>query len=910
MKKIFSSSLFYPLILILLCLFIAFKNYTPGTFLTGWDTLHPEFNFPLNFQRLIFGVWRSDQGLGDLSGHSAMADLPRVALLWLFHYIFPLNFLRYSYIFLCLIIGPLGFYYLIKHLFKKSHLSSLISFLSSLFYLFNLGTLQQFYVPFEMFPTQWAFLPLLILFSLKYLHSQKSTYLLIYSLLTLLATPQAYAAQLWYAFFGVYTLFLLLYTHKNKIKLKVPLTLLLLTLSLNSFWLLPNIYYALTSTQNPLTNKSNRLNSQEYLLHNRATGTLADTSLIKGFYFNWNEYNFQRKNSQDLTTTWNQHLKNIDVQLIGNLLFLISFSGLIAAFIKKDKVLISLSPFFIIPFFLLANSTPIIRIPFDLLLKVTIFQELFRFIFTKVSILFTFAVCLYFANTINLLLTTFPRPRFIKSFSIILIFSLLVYCNPYFRGQFISPIVRVNIPSSYFKLYQYLQKEESGRILSLPLNETDGWQYYSWNYQGSGFLWFGFPQSILDRDSDRWEIKNEEAYREFFYPLYSKNSSQFFNSLLKYNVQYLLWDQAVIPSSPKNRDQITFKYETQKILDSLVLQNKLFPPKQFDSVFLYQINSDPSLLKLQQINNFIGPQYSKNYWDSQYSGNDYLTTNTSKDTIFPLRNILTQTENINQNIFDLGSTLSTINLDYRNLNSINPHNSNLKSVDQSLQISALNSIQGVEINFSNLAHNQAHVLAFETKYFSGLPLRFCLKNSYTTLCTLKDQVNKNKDFSTDYYLIPPMDDFIGYTLSINAISLASVPSVSQIKSLSISSISSNPFEPSSSIQNKKYPQNYKVIFPNNSLIKISNFQSSDPDQYINLYQSYSSAWLAFYFDNNQIKLLPHYLLNNWANAWFVSPELSEGGDTTIYILFWPQILEFIGFILIPLTIFWFTRPKR
>ena len=96
----------YPILLTLLCLVICYLNYKPNTFLTGWDTLHPELNFPLNFSRLINGVWRYEQGLGAIAGHSHMADLPRVFFLWLFHFIFPINFLRYAYIFLCFILAP------------------------------------------------------------------------------------------------------------------------------------------------------------------------------------------------------------------------------------------------------------------------------------------------------------------------------------------------------------------------------------------------------------------------------------------------------------------------------------------------------------------------------------------------------------------------------------------------------------------------------------------------------------------------------------------------------------------------------------------------------------------------------------------------------------------------------------
>src|SRR3990170_4136061 len=97
----FIKRFIFPFLLVVLTVFISFLNYTPGTFLTGWDTLHPEFNFAQNFSNIFFGVFRTDQGLGAVAAHAHMAELPRLVLLWLFSFIFPLSFLRYSIIFLC-----------------------------------------------------------------------------------------------------------------------------------------------------------------------------------------------------------------------------------------------------------------------------------------------------------------------------------------------------------------------------------------------------------------------------------------------------------------------------------------------------------------------------------------------------------------------------------------------------------------------------------------------------------------------------------------------------------------------------------------------------------------------------------------------------------------------------------------
>ena len=82
MKKNRYSVIFLT-ILISIGVILSVANYSPGTWLSGWDTLHPEFDFPLAIKREISGVWRSEQGLGALSGHSDIAELPRILLLWL-----------------------------------------------------------------------------------------------------------------------------------------------------------------------------------------------------------------------------------------------------------------------------------------------------------------------------------------------------------------------------------------------------------------------------------------------------------------------------------------------------------------------------------------------------------------------------------------------------------------------------------------------------------------------------------------------------------------------------------------------------------------------------------------------------------------------------------------------------------
>ncbi|MFC1625719.1 hypothetical protein ACFL1Q_01625, partial [Patescibacteria group bacterium] len=184
----------FPAFLVLIGIFLSFKNYQPGTVLLGWDSLHPEFDFFLSFKRAFFGVWRQEQGLGVLTAHSHMADLPRVFFLWLSSFIIPASFLRYFYVFLCLILGPLGIYFLLRYIFGKRGIwVNLSSFLGGVFYLLNLVTLQHFLVPFEMFCVQYAFLPWIFLFVIKYLKGKGKKSLILFCLVTILSSPMAYA---------------------------------------------------------------------------------------------------------------------------------------------------------------------------------------------------------------------------------------------------------------------------------------------------------------------------------------------------------------------------------------------------------------------------------------------------------------------------------------------------------------------------------------------------------------------------------------------------------------------------------------------------------------------------------------------------------------------------------------------
>ncbi len=647
--------------------FIAYQTYEKGTFLSGWDTLHPEFDFDLNFRRIFFGVWRQEQGLGAVAAHTHMADLPRVVILWLFHFIAPLNLLRYIYIFICLILGPLGMYFFIQYLlflskFKNKYINA-VAFISCLYYLLNFSTIQQFYVPFEMFPTQYAFLPWALLFSVKfYINKNDKSSLILFGIVTLLGTPQAYAAHLWYPFFGVYCLTLGILVLKDRLSLesiKKSLILIFLTITINSFWLLPNIYYIVTQSNTPITSKQNRLSSQEFQLKNRENGYLSDVSLIKGFYFNWNAYDYTLQKTTTLMPEWATYINQPYVKFIGYFLFSCSVFGFFLSLLRRNAFFVSLSPFILFPFVLLMNHTPPFEYVFNALNSFPLFEEALRFVFTKMSGLLIFGYCVYFAFFVASLCEFFhyKKSRLLPYLFLGVIFvSLIVYVQPVFKGRIISSKMKIAIPQEYFDLWSYMKNQKDGVILPLPLFTFSGWQYYNFGYQGAGFIWFGLKQAIMDRDFDRWNIHNEQAYNEFHNAVYSQSADQFDAVLKKYNIQYILWDHNVISPEQKNQNQLLFLNESDSLINRLILNNKLRLQKSFSSsLFLYQVNRLTEETEIKQIPMNVLPTYQKNYRDFAYLKNgDYISSELTNNGDFPtyyypFRDILNENESMNLN---------------------------------------------------------------------------------------------------------------------------------------------------------------------------------------------------------------------------------------------------------------------
>jgi len=199
------------IIIFLVWLILMLCNWNPIAWLTGWDNLMPELNPWLNIKRSLNVVWQDYQGLGLLGGMGHGADLVRQIGVALVSIVLPVNWIRFSFHALMLLIGALGAYKLvvgkkqdekkiiwIRELlerFKKPRQDvdlKIAGLVAGLLYMLNLGTLQNFYTPFEPFSTFFGFLPWLLYFLFKYLESGERKDLLKFGFVSLLATPMGY----------------------------------------------------------------------------------------------------------------------------------------------------------------------------------------------------------------------------------------------------------------------------------------------------------------------------------------------------------------------------------------------------------------------------------------------------------------------------------------------------------------------------------------------------------------------------------------------------------------------------------------------------------------------------------------------------------------------------------------------
>ncbi|MEK7592110.1 MAG: hypothetical protein AAB508_01815, partial [Patescibacteria group bacterium] len=277
------------------------------------------------------------------------------------------------------------------------------------------------------------------------------------------------------------------------------------------------------------------------------------------------------------------------------------------------------------------------------------------------------------------------------------------------------------------------------------------------------------------------------------------------------------------------------------------------------------------------------------------------------------------------------------------------------------------------LTFSNPLLRFGSAIFFTHKNMSGRPIKFCYKIDPPGYCLLEDILPENKSWSTASYIAPEistttsfryyieLDNYaVGKENRINDLASIDVYPIpySWLQSLKFTSNNSTHLSlTTNTSQNQLDSSNISVYHPNPSSYTITlpaNSNNSNDTKILSLNQAYDERWKAYDISEKcktrnfkclAAELLPflfgteiknHFLINNWANGWILpeagmankqidkytnnqmkdvtrknpaKQDLAPQDEVTIILFFLPQLLEWMGFLLLPIPFLFLLRSR-
>jgi len=637
-----------PCLLFLLALVLMFANFSSGTFLSGWDNLHPEFNPLMNLQRAWQSAWQEYQGLGLLAGMAHSADLFRQLIFLPLTLLLPAELFRYVWHFLMILVGVISSFYLFKFLLKKQSSQNVLAFLGASFYLLNFGTVQNFYVSFEPFAAFYAFLPLLLLFLLKILYEKNSKKnLVIFFILSVLSSSMFYVQTIFVVYFALVFLLLLFYFLQKRASWKKVLFLFSMVLVINSFWLLNVMHFTINGSGLLADSKGKAMSNDVLSFKNQAFGDISHLARLQGFWLGETDFD-QFGNTVYLFDAWKTHFSNPLVNYLAFGFFALVLLGVWQLFKRKIDHRFFIFGAFLLSLWMMALNA----FPFSVLTKfiekiIPLFDEMFRINFTKWIVPYSLFYSLLLTFGLGFVFSLLKKKIFKIIFALIFFVALIFYSLPSFQGNFFYKRLRVQIPEAYFKAFAYFKNEvlESSRIANLPQHSFYGWQWNDWGYRGSGFLWYGIKQPILDRAFDVWSEADERYYWQLQTALNQKDVKMLENVFSQYDVDYLLLDTSIV-----NRNTVK-PFDYQALKELLASSSRINLVEDFDFITLYSFadtenNREKDFVSLYKNLPIINNSY-KHSWSDQafYDFHDYLNLKKNNagnaEIIYPFASLFT-----------------------------------------------------------------------------------------------------------------------------------------------------------------------------------------------------------------------------------------------------------------------------
>ncbi len=900
-------------------------NYTPNTWLIGWDNLNPEFDFKTNILRNIFGVWQEYRGLGLYDGMSHIANTLHTIALWIMSLVIPTSLLRYVFIFGTHLIGGIGMYFLLRK--AQTTLASVIALAGSIFYLLNLTTIQIFHTPLESFSIHFAALPWLALTLREFLHEPRQKQYISFLLVCLLAAPQFFVPTILLPTTILLIAVSLPYVFSKQTALSVWKAGVGFVL-INAFWLLPYLWGLSQNAPVIQDAKINQMSSSEAYLRNQAFGNISDVLLLRGFPLDFEDYT-ESGVQTFLMSTWRSWTLSPIYLFVGGFIIALGALGIFQS-IRKNATHIVV---FLVPlslsFIILANNTQgIAEIVAFVRSHVPFLGEALRFPYTKFGLLFAFSLTIFIHQGLTSLIAYAEHHRIYIRLGIIGVFIFLVafMAHPVFLGQFINQNMRVSVPSEYKDLYAFLRtKSANDRMVLLPQPTYWSWKLYQFGYRGSGFSWFGIPQPTLDRAFDPWSKTSENFYWELSSSLYSKNIESLAQLFNKYDITYILVDKN-LATTGNNRS--LFIEENNELLSQIPNIKRV---TTFGELTLYE-NIIADANSFISVKNNLPSVNSYSWTDNDIAYQELGDYIEGADITYRYRELFTK-RSVSERKFDGAELVVAENLVYDSTISGNlmasmvvqcglqkEGASRAQDMPDGVRFASLNQRDCLSFSIPDLAHKDGYIVAVESRHIRGRPLLLSFINETAKHLESESYLPTTTDWNTTYFILPPLaSDGLGYNMYISNDSIGRHETVNELRSIRIYTFPHNELvhmrtrdiaTPSATARN-----DITVYHPNPAYYKVildgSRVEPGMTDTLM-LSQSFDPGWIAVAPTISFPFLTPvgtHVLVNNWSNGWTLQSNEITNNQETIYIFFWPQLLEFLGFALLPLPFLWIFRGK-